>query len=836
MERSKKPSAIPVSPTIPTPQVSISDDNSRVTASLPTGESVEVLLFGATVLSWKTAKGKENLFVSSKAHLDGSKAVRGGIPLVFPNFGPSSNKATEGLPQHGFARTTKWEYLGKSSSESSTLPNSSGDSSVKLDFGLSNAMLDKIPSEWKNYQFGITYSVTLGRDDLETSLAIRNTGEKDFEFQTLLHSYWAVDNISDVSVSGLEKISFADKVGGGKEEESGAITVSSEVDRVYHVDPSQGIAISEKDKPRFEFTRDMLPDYSVLSAKEPIDNGYDGLLNIGLHDFAHDSASQQHLSVRRVKHDVDDEKDFPTPQDEEKPQRPSILPRPSSIARHASFLDEDEAPPTSPSPPSKSIKRPGPVAWRDLPKKSQLAILTLARLSEPLTQTSLQAYMFYQLKSFNPSLPSSTISAQAGMLQGSFTAAQFVTAILWGRMADAEWGGVIVGPILGGLLSDPVRSYPSVFGAKSVFGGENGVWWLKHWPYALPNLMSAIFLFISAMGVVLGLEETLEAIRDQPDQGLRLGHFVANAFRYLSRRNTHHYTAINSNDDPDSPTNSSRLDSYELESRLPKSTIHKPKPRRKLPLSRIWTRNVLCTFLCHSILALHIGTFNNLWFIHLSAPRFDPENPSPPSHTQQSLPFSFTGGLGMPPRSVGFAMAVLGLIGISLQLLVYPAVNARLGTLRSFRYSLCLFPLAYTLTPYLSIIHSSLAPPNQASGILVWLSLSCVLLVQVVGRTFALPANIILINNCSPHPSVLGTIHGVAQSVSSASRTIGPVLGGWGYGKGLQVGIVGAVWWALAVVAALGWLLSGLVREGDGHEIWLEGEKEEEEGGNEEVG
>ena len=84
MERSKKPSAIPVSPTIPTPQVFISEDNSRVSASLPTGESVQVLLFGATVLSWKTAKGKENLFVSSKAHLDGSKAVRGGIPLVFP--------------------------------------------------------------------------------------------------------------------------------------------------------------------------------------------------------------------------------------------------------------------------------------------------------------------------------------------------------------------------------------------------------------------------------------------------------------------------------------------------------------------------------------------------------------------------------------------------------------------------------------------------------------------------------------------------------------------------------------------------------------------------------
>ena len=158
----------------------------------------------------------------------------------------------------------------------------------------------------------------------------------------------------------------------------------------------------------------------------------------------------------------------------------------------------------------------------------------------------------------------------------------------------------------------------------------------------------------------------------------------------------------------------------------------------------------------------------------------------------------------MPPRSVGFAMAVLGVVGISLQLLVYPAVSARYGILRSFRYSLCLFPLTYTLTPYLSMIHSSLAPPNQSSGILVWLALSCVLFVQVVGRTFALPANTILINNCSPHPSVLGTLHGIAQSVSSASRTVGPVLGGWGYGKGLQAGVVGAVWWALAVAAGVG--------------------------------
>lgn len=84
VERANKPSAIPVSPNVPAPQVDISPDSSRVTATLPTGESVQVLLYGATVISWKSAGAKENIFLSTKAHLDGSKAVRGGIPLVFP--------------------------------------------------------------------------------------------------------------------------------------------------------------------------------------------------------------------------------------------------------------------------------------------------------------------------------------------------------------------------------------------------------------------------------------------------------------------------------------------------------------------------------------------------------------------------------------------------------------------------------------------------------------------------------------------------------------------------------------------------------------------------------
>lgn len=87
VERANKPKPpnLTSTPGLP-PQgtVTFSEDNSRVTAELPTGESVQILLYGATVISWKDASGDEKLWLSEAAKLDGSKAVRGGIPVVFP--------------------------------------------------------------------------------------------------------------------------------------------------------------------------------------------------------------------------------------------------------------------------------------------------------------------------------------------------------------------------------------------------------------------------------------------------------------------------------------------------------------------------------------------------------------------------------------------------------------------------------------------------------------------------------------------------------------------------------------------------------------------------------
>lgn len=587
-----------------------------------------------------------------------------------------------------------------------------------------------------------------------------------------------------------------------------------------------------------------------------------------------------------------------------------------SSARRLSFIDEDEAdlqPVLEVAQPAKKA-REGPVGWMELPQKRQLAILTVARLSEPLVQTSLQSYMFFQLKSFDESLPDSTIAAQAGMLQGSFTAAQFVTAMIWGRISDAEWGGrkkvlmiglfgtmvscvgfgfsstfwqamlfrtmggalngnvgtmrtmiseiivekrfqsraflilpmcfnvgVIIGPILGGLLADPAASYPHLFGDLKFF---------QTFPYALPNLVSAIFLLIGGLAVFLGLKEvlpmfiiccsgtdcpqTLGSISHKDDLGSKIGRKLAELWRRFRGPSTveHRYIAVDGQEQSQGLlTGAQRSEDVEL-STSPAQSKHKkkkslPRFKQKLPFRRIFTFNVICTFIAHGVLACHIGTFNSLWFVFLSTEVADPAQPNPPSF-KQKLPFIFTGGLGMPPRDVGLAMACLGVIGISLQLFVYPAVNARLGVVKSWRSFLYCFPVAYILVPFLAIVPSKTPPPAEKDGILVWLALCGVLFTQVIGRTFALPATIILLNNCSPHPSVLGTVHGIGQSISSAARTIGPIAGGYFYGLGLNRGIVGGVFWGLSCVAILGIIASLFVREGDGHEIILEGDHEAE--------
>lgn len=283
VDRPNKPTALPTTPGLaPQAQVNITHSNSRVSAVLPTGEAVEILLYGATIISWKDATGAEKLFLSEKAATDGSKAVRGGIPLVFPVFGKApDHEATSKLPQHGFARTSKWEFLGKSTSESSTSKDG-GDSSVKLDFGLSTSNLSEESKKAWPHEFGLIYSVTLGKEDLTTSMVVRNEGESAWEFQVLMHTYLRISDISKVEVAGLEKSSYIDKVTvpiSTQTSPSAAVTITGTTDRVYTPagGPNAPVSVVEGGKKKFSILRDNLNEVVVwnpwLDAKKIGDFG-----------------------------------------------------------------------------------------------------------------------------------------------------------------------------------------------------------------------------------------------------------------------------------------------------------------------------------------------------------------------------------------------------------------------------------------------------------------------------------------------------------------------------------------------------------------------------------
>ncbi|KAG9244065.1 putative glucose-6-phosphate 1-epimerase [Calycina marina] len=270
MDRSKKPSALQslTSPSlIPQAQVSITD--SQVSATLPSRESVEILLHGATVISWKDASGAEKLWLSEGAVLDGSKPVRGGIPVVFPVFGTApDHAATAKLPQHGFARSSRWEFLGKSTSESSGTKDG-GDSSVKLDFGLSpNNLSEEAKKAWP-YEFGLIFSVTLGREGLTTSIVVQNVGESVWEFQTLMHTYLKVKDISSILVSGLESASYVDKltspISTNMSPSSGNLTITAKTDRVYTPagGPSDPVTVSDGRKKLYTVARDNLNEVVI---------------------------------------------------------------------------------------------------------------------------------------------------------------------------------------------------------------------------------------------------------------------------------------------------------------------------------------------------------------------------------------------------------------------------------------------------------------------------------------------------------------------------------------------------------------------------------------------
>lgn len=172
------------------------------------GGSAEIYTHGAHVTDFRQSSGPPLLFMSRESAFASDKPIRGGVPLIFPWFGPR-----EGLPMHGHARLDEWEWI-----DSRLLD----DGAVSVSFRLPAAG-----------EAEVAYTVTVG-SALRLEMTVINRGASSMTFENCLHTYFQIGDIRQVALRGLLGSRYRDQLTGEELTEAGqAIRFTGETDRVY---------------------------------------------------------------------------------------------------------------------------------------------------------------------------------------------------------------------------------------------------------------------------------------------------------------------------------------------------------------------------------------------------------------------------------------------------------------------------------------------------------------------------------------------------------------------------------------------------------------------------
>lgn len=174
-----------------------------------------------------------------------------------------------------------------------------------------------------------------------------------------------------------------------------------------------------------------------------------------------------------------------------------------------------------------------------------------------------------------------------------------------------------------------------------------------------------------------------------------------------------------------------------------------------------------------------------------------------PSDGKVDLPFRFNGGFQYKPDKTGQILAFQGVMQMITQIVVFPWVNKRLGSLRTLWIAIGSYPFLYLLAPYLILLPKYLEIP----GLLALLSW------KVMAQAFSYPSLAIILANSASSKKVLGTLYGATSSSASVCRGLGPTIAGAVNAVGESYGIAGLAWWCFGGIALSGWLPGLLLRE-----------------------
>ncbi|MCJ1447110.1 MAG: hypothetical protein MMC23_007619 [Stictis urceolatum] len=552
--------------------------------------------------------------------------------------------------------------------------------------------------------------------------------------------------------------------------------------------------------------------------------------------------------------------------------------RPSEALRRKSTTPHYQTFPTAPpkskgrppssSPPAPSHSRnPSGASSHShespLPKK-QLFVLAVIALSEQTAFNSIGPYLPQMAASF-PDIKTEDVGLYVGLIASAFALAQFGTNFFWGWFSDRVgrkpvvligtgltaccflafgfcktlWQAILVQALMGvvngnqgvvstclGEITDRSNQskaftyLPVIYGIGAITGPAVGGLLLglagEKYPYLPPNIFSAGILVVDLVVTMVWLEESLEEARNLPPLGKRVGDLFSWAWQFASstrpsylrsikRRQRQEYgDAVEDSDintDEDESDDENENEHTDLPTFMPEHTA-------QLSSKAVLNRDTILLLSTYLVFQLSNVAYNSLYPIFAEA--------APPT------------GRNLSPKEVGLSLSFAGIVTIGFQVGVFGKLREKMGNKATYRVGLAGFTIVFLLMPWIGYKDTANGDGGMSSGkALLWLEIGIILLIKTIATVGGLTSALLLITNSAPDHAVLGTLNGLAQTLSAAGRALGPFVSGGLFtlatqikpkGEAMAFGVFGGV-------AFLGFLGSWGIR---GANLEAEGGDEEE--------
>ncbi|RKF55614.1 putative membrane protein [Erysiphe neolycopersici] len=491
--------------------------------------------------------------------------------------------------------------------------------------------------------------------------------------------------------------------------------------------------------------------------------------------------------------------------------------------------------------------------WNSSIPKGQLILLAAISLVEQTALNSMSPYLPEMVKTF-PGVKSQDKGIAVGTLGSVFAFAQFSTNFFWGWLSDRIgrkpvmmigtistaacfvafgfcrnlWQAIVIQVLMGlvngnqGIISSCLGEMtnksnqsrvfvylPVVFGVGAITGPAIGGLMIfqknpfnkeqkNPYPFIVPNILSAIILTITFVLMAYFLEETLE----KSDKSSSMRKTMAVSFRQQRQLFNKFYTSFRYRfssrselfDDFDEE-NCDSMDRSETRSLLSESVIHNIHENEDNTKSQagqvIFCRDTLILLGTYLVFQLSNVSFNSLYPIFLS----------------EKEPI----GRNLSVESIGISLSLSGVIAIIFQGIFLEKLKQKIGNKATYRAVLFLFFISMIAMPW---VNYSRSPPPFGLGdgqFWLWIELGFLLFLKTIASVGGFTSALLLITNTAPNHSVLGTLNGLAQTLSAAGRAIGPILSGFLFSTAAtRIHSRGEVlpWTVFGVIAFLSFLAS----------------------------